>query len=142
MLTDQPHHAPGRADGGLGDFGARGGRRVGQQVAFFAGFLPEQAFGFGFPIDADSDPLHQRSVAGWLHTVSGGAFFLTLAFYSLDHFPSSGAEKREVAPHESERNFVYRASGTVRSKCSPRVRERSSRLGSAPSSSACRRRRT
>ena len=66
-----------------------------------------------FPLDADSDPLHQRSVVGWLHTVSGGAFFLTLAFYSLYHFPSSRAEKREVAPHEAERNFVYRASGAV-----------------------------
>jgi hypothetical protein len=66
-----------------------------------------------FPLDADSDPLHQRSVVGWLHTVSGGAFFLTLAFYSLYHFPSSRAEKREVAPHEAERNFVYRASGVV-----------------------------
>jgi hypothetical protein len=66
-----------------------------------------------FPIDADSDPLHQRSVVGWLHTVSGGAFFLTLAFYSLYHFPSSRADKREFAPHEAERNFVYRASGVV-----------------------------
>ena len=65
------------------------------------------------PIDADSDPLHQRSVVGWLHTVSGGAFFLTLAFYSLYHFPSSKAEKHEYAPHEAERNFVYRASGAV-----------------------------
>src|SRR5215213_8166056 len=66
-----------------------------------------------FPIDADSDPLHQRSVVGWLHTVSGGAFFLTLAFYSLYHFPTSRAEKREYAPHEAERNFVYRTSGAV-----------------------------
>src|SRR3954470_3678395 len=65
------------------------------------------------PLDANSDPLHQRSVLGYLHTVSGGAFFLTLAFYSLYHFPSSRAEKREAAPHEAERNFVYRASGAV-----------------------------
>ena len=66
-----------------------------------------------FPIDPASDPLHQRSVVGWLHSVSGGAFFLTLAFYSLYHFPSSRAGQRESAPHEAERNFVYRASGAV-----------------------------
>ena len=66
-----------------------------------------------FPLDAGSDPLHQRSVVGYLHTISGGVFFLTLAFYSLYHFPSSRAEKREVAPHEAERNFVYRTSGAV-----------------------------
>ena len=66
-----------------------------------------------FPLDADSDPLQQRSVVGYLHTVSGGAFFLTLAFYSLYHFPTSRAEKHEVAPHESHRNFLYRTSGVV-----------------------------
>ena len=66
-----------------------------------------------FPLDAGSDPLYQRSVLGYLHTVSGGAFFLTLAFYSLYHFPSSQGAKRELAPHEAERNFVYRASGVV-----------------------------
>jgi hypothetical protein len=62
-----------------------------------------------FPLDANSDPLYQRSVLGYLHTVSGGVFFLTLAFYSLYHFPN----KREVAPHESQRDFVYRTSGIV-----------------------------
>ncbi|MHC5540447.1 hypothetical protein ACYOEI_19675 [Singulisphaera rosea] len=66
-----------------------------------------------FPLDAGSDPLHQRSVVGYLHTVSGGVFFLTLAFYSLYHFPSSKAETCEPAPHEGERNFVYRTSGVV-----------------------------
>src|SRR3954453_1204141 len=66
-----------------------------------------------FPLDANSDPLHQRSFVGWLHTVSGGVFFLTLAFYSLYHFPSTRAEKHESAPHEAERNFVYRISGVV-----------------------------
>ena len=65
------------------------------------------------PLDANSDPLYQRSVLGYLHTVSGGAFFLTPAFYSLYHFPSSKAEKHEVAPHEAQRNFVYRTSGVV-----------------------------
>ena len=66
-----------------------------------------------FPLDAGSDPLYQRSVLGYLHTVSGGAFFLTLAFYSLYHFPNPEADRREVAPHEPHRNFIYRASGVV-----------------------------
>jgi hypothetical protein len=66
-----------------------------------------------FPLDANSDPLVQKSLVGYLHSFSGGVFFLTLAFYSLYHFPTSNAEKREVAPHEAERNFVYRTSGVV-----------------------------
>ena len=65
------------------------------------------------PLDANSDPLDQRSVQGYLHTISGGTFFLTLAFFSLYHFPSHKAEKQEVAPHGAYRNFVYRASGVV-----------------------------
>jgi hypothetical protein len=66
-----------------------------------------------FPLDANSDPLHQRSVLGYLHTVSGGTFFLTLAYYSLYHFPSTRPEKHEAAPHEAQRHFVYRTSGVV-----------------------------
>ncbi len=66
-----------------------------------------------FPLDANSDPLHQRSILGYLHSVSGGIFFLTLAFYSLYHFPSSGSKGQEPAPHESQRNFIYRSSGVV-----------------------------
>ena len=66
-----------------------------------------------FPLDANSDPLYQRSASGYLHSVSGGVFFLTLAFYSLYHFPNSRAGKHEVAPHEAQRNFVYRTSGVV-----------------------------
>ncbi len=38
---------------------------------------------------------------------------LTLAFYSLYHFPNSEGVHAELAPHESERNLVYRASGIV-----------------------------
>lgn len=66
-----------------------------------------------FPLDPNSDPLYQNSLAGYLHTFSGGAFFLTLAFYSLFHFPTSTGPKRELEPHESERNLIYRASGVV-----------------------------
>jgi len=65
------------------------------------------------PLDPNSDPLYQTSIVGYIHTLSGGAFFLTLAFYSLYHFPSRQQEKHEVAPHEAQRNFVYRTSGIV-----------------------------
>jgi hypothetical protein len=66
-----------------------------------------------FPLDAGVDPLQQRSVVGYLHTLSGGVFFLTLAFYSLYHFPEGGAGDREAAPHRAQRDFVYRTSGVV-----------------------------
>ncbi len=66
-----------------------------------------------FPLDANSDPLRQNSIVGYIHTLSGAVFFMTLAFYSLYHFPSSAQEKHEVAPHEAQRNTVYRASGIV-----------------------------
>lgn len=65
------------------------------------------------PLDANSDPLYQTSLVGYLHSVSGGAFFLTLAFYSLYHFPNPKDEPHEIEPHEAERNFVYRTSGVV-----------------------------
>ena len=64
-----------------------------------------------FPLDPNSDPLYQKSLTGYLHSLSGGMFFLILACYSLFHFPTS---KEEVAePHTAERNFVYRTSGIV-----------------------------
>ena len=65
------------------------------------------------PLDAKSDPLDQKSILGYLHSVSGGVFFLTLAFYSLYHFPSSKTAPLEVAPHEAQRKFIYRTSGVV-----------------------------
>ena len=65
------------------------------------------------PIDPGSEPLRQRSATGYLHSASGGLFFLTLAFYSLYHFPSASDRKREEASHEAYRNFIYRASGIV-----------------------------
>ncbi len=65
------------------------------------------------PLDAASDPLHQKSILGYLHSLSGGVFFLTLAFYSLYHFPRSDADRGEAAPHEGYRTFVYRTSGIV-----------------------------
>lgn len=66
-----------------------------------------------FPLDANSDPLHQRSIIGYLHSVSGVAFFLTLAFYSLVHFPKPSDSNPEQEPHIQQRNVVYRCSGIV-----------------------------
>lgn len=72
------------------------------------------AFAVGlFPLDAGSDPLLQRSVVGYLHTLAGGVFFLTLAFYSLYHFPRSANRDDESEPHPWERNAIYRTSGLV-----------------------------
>lgn len=65
-----------------------------------------------FPLDANSDPLYQKSIVGYLHSASGGAFFLTLAFYSLFHFPRP-SDNPEQEPHIQQRNFVYRCSGIV-----------------------------
>ena len=79
-----------------------------------ANFGAASALGLAFcPMDAASDPLHQRSVVGYLHSASGGVFFLTLAFYSLYHFPRADDDRGEAAPHEAHRRLVYRASGIV-----------------------------
>jgi hypothetical protein len=66
-----------------------------------------------FPLDPNSDPLFQESITGYLHTASGGAFFLTLAFYSIVHFPRTQGRKQEAAPHPAERKFIYRTTGIV-----------------------------
>ncbi|GAB5442021.1 MAG: DUF998 domain-containing protein [Fuerstiella sp.] len=66
-----------------------------------------------FPLDPNSDPLIQKSVTGYLHSVSGGVFFLTLSFYSLIHFPTSRRNNDEAEPHAKERNLVYRSSGII-----------------------------
>ncbi|HEV7279870.1 MAG TPA: hypothetical protein VGN57_06610 [Pirellulaceae bacterium] len=66
-----------------------------------------------FPLDANSDPLLQKTLTGYLHSLSGGAFFLTLAIYSLYHFPRSTEKRSEHEPHPWERLFIYRASGVV-----------------------------
>lgn len=69
------------------------------------------AIGVGLlPLDPNSDPLHQRTLVGFLHTAFGCVFFLTLAFYSLYHFPRH-ADDEEAAKHRFERNLIYRLSG-------------------------------
>lgn len=65
------------------------------------------------PLDANSDPLVQRSIVGYVHTLAGGTFFLTLAFYSLVHFPRSAGSLQEGEPHPWERIALYRSSGVV-----------------------------
>ena len=65
------------------------------------------------PLDADSDPLFQKSLTGYLHTVFGGVFFVTLAFYSLVHFPRSSGKDGDDEPHVWERNAIYRSSGLI-----------------------------
>lgn len=70
------------------------------------------ALGVAFlPLDLGNDPLVQKSLVGYMHTVSGGVFFSTLAFYSLYHFPR--ASQREHESHLFERAFVFRTSGIV-----------------------------
>ncbi len=70
-----------------------------------------------FPLDAGSDPLVQESFVGYLHTLSGGAFFLTLAFYSLFHFPRKSADEEREPPHVWERNAIFRCSGLLILTC-------------------------
>ncbi|MGC4003112.1 MAG: hypothetical protein QM811_08240 [Pirellulales bacterium] len=65
------------------------------------------------PLDPGSDPLEQRSLVGYLHTIAGGVFFSTLAFYSLYHFPRSSRDDAEREPHPWERNAIYRGSGII-----------------------------
>ena len=72
----------------------------------------------------DSDPLHQRTILGYLHTVAGGTFFLTLALYSLIHFPQRAASMHEsdLEPAASildrkARNLVYVVSGLTILAC-------------------------
>lgn len=66
-----------------------------------------------FPLDANSDPLYQSSLVGYLHSLCGGVFFTTLAFYSLFHFPTGKLANDEREPHERTRDLAYRASGVV-----------------------------
>ena len=51
------------------------------------------------PLDANSDPLYQRSVLGYLHTVSGGAFFPDAGFLFLVSLPQfQGGKARSRSP--------------------------------------------
>ncbi|GIW99347.1 MAG: hypothetical protein KatS3mg111_2680 [Pirellulaceae bacterium] len=66
-----------------------------------------------FPLDPGLAPLQQDSWIGLIHCLAGGGFFLTLAFYSLVHFPSAKEHELEPEPHIRQRDRIYRASGIV-----------------------------
>ncbi len=63
-----------------------------------------------FPLDPNSDPLHQSSIVGYIHTFSGGLFFTTLAIYSLFHFPRGHFGLR-LRTRDEQRDGIYFASG-------------------------------
>jgi hypothetical protein len=63
-----------------------------------------------FPLDPNSDPLHQSGVVGYIHTLSGGLFFTTLALYSLFHFPRGHFGLR-LKTRDEQRDGIYFASG-------------------------------
>lgn len=62
------------------------------------------------PLDPNSDPLHQSTLVGYLHTLSGGMFFLTLTIYSLYHFPKTNLGVR-LKSLDEKRDAIYRISG-------------------------------
>ena len=62
------------------------------------------------PIELNSDPLNQSTIAGFLHSVFGAGFFLTLAVYSLVHFPRS-SQLLAVTSRSGQRDAIYRATG-------------------------------
>ena len=69
-----------------------------------------------FPIDYASAPPVQHTTVGYLHTLSGGIFFVTLAFYSLIHFPRrtpDDDEPFEPDPRVPQQNLIYRTSGLI-----------------------------
>jgi hypothetical protein len=65
-----------------------------------------------FPTDPASDPLHQSTLAGYLHTLAGGALFATLAAYSLFHFPH-GHRLLGLRTRDEQRDAVYRTTGVA-----------------------------
>lgn len=76
-------------------------------------FACASAIGVAFcPLEVNSDPLHQSTLIGYIHTVSGGVFFLTLAIYSLYHFPRGHFGLRLETRNE-QRDAIYFASGVT-----------------------------
>ena len=65
-----------------------------------------------FPIEANSDPLYQSTIAGYLHTVFGGLFFLTLSLFSIYHFPHNEPED-DSGKWDFSRKTVFRISGAT-----------------------------
>jgi hypothetical protein len=59
-----------------------------------------------FPLDEGTDPLLPRSPSGVIHTLSGGAFFVVLAIYSLHHFTRTGGDRLD-----RQRRLIYLTTG-------------------------------
>lgn len=71
------------------------------------------AFGIALcPLEPNSDPLQQSTVIGFIHTVSGGIFFTTLAIFSLYHFPRGHFGLR-LKTRDEQRDALYLATGVV-----------------------------
>ena len=71
------------------------------------------AFGVALcPLEPHSDPLLQSTVVGYIHTVSGGIFFTTLAIFSLYHFPRGHFGLR-LKTRDEQRDGLYLISGVV-----------------------------
>ena len=69
------------------------------------------AMGVAFcPLDPNSDPLNQSTATGYIHTFSGGLFFLTLAIFSLYHFPRGHFGLR-LKTRDDQRDALYMATG-------------------------------
>lgn len=64
------------------------------------------------PIDYGSDPLQQRTIAGYIHTMCGGVLFTCMGLFSLWHFPASEPED-ENRVWDDRRRLVFRATGIV-----------------------------
>lgn len=63
-----------------------------------------------FPLDPHSDPLRQSTIVGYIHTLSGGIFFTTLAVFSLYHFPRGHFGLRLITRDE-QRDGIYWVTG-------------------------------
>jgi hypothetical protein len=65
-----------------------------------------------FPVPPTTDATPQQTLIGWLHLVSAGGFFLTLAFFALVLFrktdPSQPPTRRKL-----QRNRIYLFAGLV-----------------------------
>jgi hypothetical protein len=71
------------------------------------------AFGVALcPLDPNSDPLYQSTLLGYIHTLSGGVFFTTLALFSLYHFPRGHFGLR-LKTRDQQRDGVYWSSGVT-----------------------------
>lgn len=62
------------------------------------------------PLDPDSDPLQQSTAIGYIHILSGGVFFTTLAIFSLYHFPRGHFGLR-LKTRDEQRDALYFATG-------------------------------